>query len=100
MTFEEFERAARRTVNARLSDRDRLLDAAMGLAEEASEVAGLVRKRVLQQRPVEDARLVEELGDTLWCLATVADSLGVSLEHVARSNIAKLQARYPGNDPQ
>jgi NTP pyrophosphatase (non-canonical NTP hydrolase) len=95
MTFEEFQVAARRTINTRLSDRDRLLDAAMGLAEEASEVAALVRKRIFQQKAVDDARLAEELGDTLWCLATVADSLGVSLETIARANISKLQVRHP-----
>ena len=95
MTFEEFQAAARRTVNRELDERDRLVDAAMGLAEEASEVAGLVRKRVLQSRPVDASRLVEELGDALWCLSIVADTLGVSLEQVAAANVAKLRARHP-----
>lgn len=95
MTFEEYAKAARRTVNPNLDDRERLLDAAMGLAEEAAEVAGLVRKRVFQSRSVDDARLVEELGDALWCLSTLADSLGLSLAKVAAENVAKLEQRHP-----
>jgi len=96
MNFDEFQSAARRTINPALSDRDRLLDAAMGLAEEAGEVAGLVRKRVFQSRDVNEARLAEELGDTLWCLAITADSLGTTLDAVARANIEKLAKRHPG----
>lgn len=96
MTFDDYAAAARRTVNPTLDDRERLLDAAMGLSEEAAEVAGLVRKRIFQSRAVDDARLAEELGDALWCLSTLADSLGLSLEQVAAHNIEKLRARHPG----
>jgi NTP pyrophosphatase (non-canonical NTP hydrolase) len=94
-TFDGYQRAALRTVNASLSDRDRLLDAAAGLAEEAGEVLGLVRKRTLQQRDVPRERLVEELGDVLWCLAVTAHTLGTSLEDVAIHNQEKLAKRYP-----
>ena len=95
MTFDEYDAAAKRTTNPALDERDRLLDAVMGLAEEALEVAGLVRKRVFQSRSVEQSRLVEELGDVLWCLSTTASSLGVSLEDVAHANVAKLRSRHP-----
>ena len=40
-------------------------------------------------------RMVQELGDALWCLATCASEIGVSLDEVAGSNLAKLRARYP-----
>ena len=95
MNLDEYQRAALRTVNPALDDRDRLLDASAGLAEEAAEVLGLVRKRVFQQRTVESARLTEELGDVLWCLAVTAHSLGLSLSEVADANQAKLARRHP-----
>jgi NTP pyrophosphatase (non-canonical NTP hydrolase) len=95
MNLDDYQRSALRTVNPTLDDRDRLLDASAGLAEEAAEVLGLVRKRVFQQRDVESARLVEELGDVLWCLAVTADSLGISLSKVAEANQAKLERRHP-----
>jgi NTP pyrophosphatase (non-canonical NTP hydrolase) len=104
MNLDDYQRAALRTINPALSDRDRLLDAGAGLAEEAAEVLGLIRKRVFQQRDVDEARLVEELGDALWCLAVASHSLGFSLSNVAAANLAKLADRHPkgfgaGHDP-
>jgi len=95
LTFDEYQRAALRTVNPALDPRDRLLDASAGLAEEAAEVLGLVRKRIFQNRDVGTERLVEELGDALWCLAMTAHSLGISLADVAEANQAKLARRHP-----
>ncbi|HEY7233742.1 MAG TPA: MazG nucleotide pyrophosphohydrolase domain-containing protein [Gemmatimonadaceae bacterium] len=95
MTLDEFQTAALRTTNPALTPDERLLDAAAGLAEEAGEVLGLVRKRVFQQRDAGAERFVEELGDVLWCLAVTADSLGVSLATVAAANVRKLEQRHP-----
>ena len=55
MTLDEYQQAALRTVNPALDERDRLLDATSGLAEEAAELLGLVRKRVFQNRNVDPA---------------------------------------------
>ena len=96
MTLSEYETAAARTVNPALEAADRLLDAAAGLAEEASEVLGLVRKHRMQGRVLDPDRVREELGDALWCLAIAARSAGLTLEQVASANVAKLEARHPG----
>ena len=95
MTFDEYAAAAGRTVNPALDADGRLVDAAAGLAEEAGEVLGLVRKQVYQGRTLDRARLAEELGDALWCLATTAAAAGLSLEEVARGNVEKLRRRHP-----
>ena len=95
MTFDEYQRAALRTTNPALDQRGRLMDAAAGLAEEAGEILGLIRKREYQGREVARDRLVEELGDALWCVAITADALGIPLEELARANVAKLQRRHP-----
>lgn len=95
MTLDDYQRAALRTSNPALSADERLVDAAAGLAEEAGEVLGLVRKRVFQQREMPVERLTEELGDVLWCLAVTADTLGVSLDAVAQANVEKLERRHP-----
>src|ERR1044071_6586880 len=94
MTLDDYHRAALRTLNPALDERDRLLDASAGLAEEAAEVLGLIRKRVFQGKEVDQSRLTEELGDVLWCLAVTADSLGVSLSTVAAANQEKLARRH------
>lgn len=95
MTFDDYQRAALRTTNPALTADQRLLDAAAGLAEEAGEVLGLVRKRVFQHRESGRDRFAEELGDALWCLAVTADALGLSLDEIARANQRKLEQRHP-----
>jgi NTP pyrophosphatase (non-canonical NTP hydrolase) len=95
MTLDEYQQAALRTINPALDDRDRLLDACAGLAEEAAELLGLVRKRVFHQRQIDESDLVEELGDALWCLAVTAHTLGLPLSRVARANHEKLRRRHP-----
>ena len=95
MDFSEYEALAARTANAKLSDKERLLDSAAGLAEEAGEILALVRKHSFQSKPLEQARISEELGDALWCLTMTAKHAGMSLEEIAQANVAKLRARYP-----
>jgi NTP pyrophosphatase (non-canonical NTP hydrolase) len=95
MTLDDNQRAALRTLNPALDERDRLLDASAGLVEEAGEVLGLIRKRAFQGKAVDQSRLIEELGDVLWCLAVTADTLGLSLSAVAAANQEKLAGRHP-----
>ena len=95
MEFDEYQRGARRTLNAALDRESRLMDAAAGLAEEAGEVLGLVRKQVYQRRVISRENVIEELGDVLWCLAIAADTLGISFEEVAEANRQKLARRHP-----
>ena len=95
MNIDDYQQAALRTLNPSLDARDRLLDASAGLAEEAAEVLGLVRKKVFQSRDVDRERFVEELGDVLWCMSVTADSLGIRMSEVAERNQEKLARRHP-----
>jgi NTP pyrophosphatase (non-canonical NTP hydrolase) len=93
--LDEYQDAAARTINPSLTDEQRLLDAAAGLAEEAGEVLAHVRKHLMQGRPLDREAVARELGDALWCIAIVARSLDVPLSSVAARNVEKLSARYP-----
>ena len=95
MTLDDYQSAATRTTNQQLSDKERLLDAAAGLAEEAGEILGLVRKHAFQSHSLDRNKLQTELGDALWCLAMTAQIAGLTLEQVGTGNLAKLRARYP-----
>jgi NTP pyrophosphatase (non-canonical NTP hydrolase) len=93
--LDDYQLAAARTINPALTDDQRLLDAAAGLAEEAGEVLSHVRKHVMQGRDLDREAVAKELGDALWCIAIVARTLGVPLSEVAARNLEKLEARYP-----
>ena len=95
MLLSEYQAAALRTLNRALTRDEQNVDAAAGLAEEAGEVLGIVRKHRFQGRALDRAATVEELGDVLWCLAALAAGLGVTLDEVADSNLAKLRRRHP-----
>jgi NTP pyrophosphatase (non-canonical NTP hydrolase) len=98
LTLNEYQKSAARTLNARLSDQEKLLDGAAGIAEEAGEVLAHVRKHLYQGRELDRERLAEELGDVLWCVAAVATMSGVDLSDIARRNQQKLAARHPPPD--
>ncbi len=95
MHFDDYQMAARRT--AIYAERHRVTYPALGLASEAGEVAGKVKK-VLRDRGdafgrEEIAALRDELGDVLWYVAVLAADLGLSLDEIAARNLAKLQSR-------
>lgn len=70
---------------------------ALGLCEEAGEVAGKIKKSIRDADGKIDAERVEaivlEMGDVLWYLAVMAHALGVPLSRVASRNIEKLTDR-------
>ncbi len=69
----------------------------LGLASEAGEVAGRIKKvfRDQQGEISEQTRrmLAAELGDVLWYLAQACTELGLSLDDVAQQNLIKLLDR-------
>jgi NTP pyrophosphatase (non-canonical NTP hydrolase) len=95
MNFDDYQAAARRTMNTGLSREQQQLDAAAGMAEEAGEALGIIRKHLFQQHPLDRERVTKELGDVLWCVAAVATSFDISLDAAAQANIEKLRRRYP-----
>lgn len=101
MNFEDFQRASAATaiypgrgdVNSYLG----LSYVAMGLANEAGEVVGKVKKVSRDDDCVigdaARAKIADELGDVTWYVAQMATQLGLRLEDIARANLAKLSDR-------
>lgn len=69
----------------------------LGLANEAGEVAGKVKKIFRDHNgEIGDAdreALKQELGDVLWYLAQICTELDLSLSEVASANLTKLFSR-------
>ena len=94
MTLDEYQALARRTLGDRPPDQQ-LANAALGLAGEAGEVADHIKKHLFHTFPLDQGEVVKELGDCLWYVAAMCTTLGISMDHVARTNVEKLRRRYP-----
>lgn len=69
----------------------------LGLASEAGEVAGKLKKIIRDKEGVMDAEsrgaIADEIGDVLWYVTMLSMELGFTLDQVADRNAAKLRDR-------
>ena len=96
LDFARYQQAAARTGNE-IAINHPIVYPTLGLANEAGEVAGKVKK-IFRDRGgvITDAdreALALELGDVLWYLSELCTRLGIRLEDVAAANIAKITDR-------
>ena len=97
MTWNEYQTAALRTA----TEKNDIVNCALGLAGESGEVCDLVKKWQAQGHDLDLDSIAEEIGDLLWYVALAADRAGMALEDVAGRNMVKLSERYPnGFDPK
>lgn len=94
MNFKQYQDLARRTQNDGLNDYERKSHALHGLASEVGEIHAIYQK-YYQGHPIIRANVIDELGDLLWFVAELCDTLLVSMDEVAEHNIDKLRRRYP-----
>jgi len=95
MHFDEYQQHAMRTAKKEQSDRDRLLNYALGAAGEAGELAEMVKKHCFHDHELDVKKVMKEVGDQLWYLAGILDVLDQSFTAAAVMNVEKLRRRYP-----
>jgi len=96
MNFEEYQKKSRKTAIYPNVGND-FIYVTMGLASEAGEVAGKLKKVIRDKNGVIDdetkKEIKKELGDVLWYISQLASELGLSLDEIAQDNIEKLYSR-------
>lgn len=95
MKINEYQELAMKTLNPKLSKKDVLINAVMGLCGESGEVIDLVKKHLAQGHDLDKEKMIKELGDVAWYLAEACHALDINLEDVLTQNIDKLKRRYP-----
>jgi NTP pyrophosphatase (non-canonical NTP hydrolase) len=73
----------------------RLLHMGIGVATEGGEFLDMLKKHIFYGKPLDRVNLAEEIGDLMWYIAGVCNAMGLRLEDVMSTNIAKLAKRYP-----
>lgn len=97
MTLDEYQKKALST-NINLADKKTVFyDRMFGLVGEAGEMADKVKKWIRDEGAdwdkLDKQMMMDELGDVLWYVATLADTLGFSFEEAAQRNVDKLASR-------
>ncbi len=95
MTLDEYQKKA---LSTNINHGENIFfDRMFGLVGEAGELADKVKKWIRDDdadwNKLDKEMMVSELGDVLWYIATLADTLGFSLDNVAQTNVAKLASR-------
>ena len=92
-SFDDYQRESRKTASYPPIGHA-IIYPALGLVNEAGEVAGKIKKVFRDKEGViSDAdrdALKAELGDVLWYIAQVATELNLSLQDIADANLVKL----------
>lgn len=97
MDFKEYQQEAKQFAIYK----DPVIYPALGLASEAGEVCGKVKKILRDSQgyysPEDKKNISAELGDVLWYIANLASDLNIPLQDIAIENITKLQDRMSRN---
>jgi len=100
MTFKDYQDKAVET--AIYGAGNKIIYPALGLANEAGEVLGKIKKVLRDKEGKFDdigtrVAIADEMGDVLWYLAALAKDIDISLDQIADRNIAKLLDRRARN---
>lgn len=94
MDFSTYQQLASRTMNPALGREETLQHALYMSCAEVGEIHSLFQKKY-QGHDISREHLVKEIGDVCWALAELCTVCNINMDEVARTNIEKLQARYP-----
>lgn len=72
-----------------------ILNACLGLSGEVGEFNDMIKKWIFHEKDLDKEHLKKEIGDVMWYVAMICESVGFDLEDVLQTNVDKLKARYP-----
>jgi len=94
MDINEYQELTKRTAGNYKSKKKALTNWGLGVAGEAGDIAGCIKKILFHQNDQSDG-VRENIGDTMWYLAMICNTMGWKLEDIMKENIEKLRKRYP-----
>lgn len=100
LTIRDYYKAAKITINQKLTWDETKAHAILGMMSEVGEVAGIFQKKY-QGHDVDKERVMDELGDCAWFWMEMCFAMKFDPQEVLEYNIDKLHKRYPGGfDPE
>lgn len=89
-----YQEACKRTTKKFENQEKEIMTWGLGISGEAGDVAGCIKKTYSQGND-QILGIRENLGDTMWYIAMIANFYGWELEDILNENIDKLKKRYP-----
>lgn len=97
-TYSEFVRALCKpgdAIRSELTPEDcHRLHMAIGISGEAGELLDAIKKAAIYRKPLDIHNVKEEIGDVLFYITGLLQSIGIDMETVIAENVAKLSLRY------
>jgi NTP pyrophosphatase (non-canonical NTP hydrolase) len=97
-TYSDFVRALCKPGNAVIEDLNttsaHLLHMAVGVSGEAGELLDAIKRHALYKKDLDIKNTIEELGDLMFYMQGVMNTLGITWDQIADANRTKLSARY------
>ena len=72
------------------------MHAAIGVSGEAGELIDAIKKHWVYGKPIDEANVLEELGDLMFYIQAMANLFNFSLQQILQGNADKLAKRYVG----
>lgn len=94
MNLKEYQETCKKTSEKFESDEKEILTWGLGVAGEAGDVAGCIKKTYSHNNDQKEG-IKENLGDTMWYIAMICNFFKWNMEEVLKENIEKLKKRYP-----
>lgn len=92
--FKEYQKWCRKVAKKFDDPTHEIMTWGLGIAGEAGDVAGCVKKTYAHGND-QKAGIRENIGDTVWYVAMIANFFGWDLEEILVENMKKINKRYP-----
>lgn len=96
VNLKDYQELCKRTAKVFTDKEKELACYGLGVSGEAGDVAGCIKKTLFHGDD-QTQGIRENLGDTMWYIAMIANLYGWDLEEVLNENIEKLKKRYSKN---
>ncbi|WP_339879003.1 nucleoside triphosphate pyrophosphohydrolase family protein [Pseudidiomarina gelatinasegens] len=97
MELDEYQKLAIKAARFEIADTEGRIISLLGLAGEVGELSTEFKKQIRDGKSYKifKNKVIEELGDILWYLASISSVEGLSLESIAKANLKKIESRTP-----
>ena len=94
LNLSQYQELTKRTAPNYKDKNQALTNWGLGVAGEAGDLAGCIKKTLFHDND-QSVGTRENIGDTMWYLAMICNTMDWKLEDILQENIDKLEKRYP-----